>query len=163
MYQPPAYNNPPPGLVDSRNRPKGQNPADYILPSLTVMTHPGLALAKPVKLRVPASPTQLHQCVTITLPPAHAFVQIRPHIPVGLTPRPYRIFVIVNGARVSEGIKAGVERDKSRPLFDARLERGIVNRIEVEVLAGKIAGGGKTGKEEVQWEKMTVFVHVLKG
>jgi hypothetical protein len=84
-----------------------------------------------------------------------------PHIPVGLTQRPYRVFVTVNGHRTSEIIKPGVERDKSKPTFEARLDRGTVGRIEVEVLAGK-GPSGKGGKEEVEWEKCTIFVHVWR-
>jgi hypothetical protein len=62
---------------------------------------------------------------------------------------------------MSEYIKPGAERDKSRPVFEARLERGTVGRIEVEVLAGK-GTVGKGGKEEVEWEKCTIFVHVWR-
>jgi hypothetical protein len=70
--------------------------------------------------------------------------------------------VTVNGARASEvkGL-APAERDKNRPLFDGRLEIGTVNKIEVELLAGK-QGVNSRGKEEVQWEKITCFVHVLR-
>jgi hypothetical protein len=64
------------------------------------------------------------------------------------------------------------ERDKSKPVFDARLEKGGVNKIEVEVLAGKnnaayVPVNGEAGpqepkKKDVQWEKITCFVHVLR-
>jgi len=68
---------------------------------------------------------------------------------------------MVNGQRLSEYIKPGEERDKTHPVFEARLERGSVGRIEVEVLAGK-GIKGKDGKEEVEWEKCTVFIHVMR-
>ena len=102
------------------------------------------------------------QSVAITVPATHHYFQIVPHIPVGLTNRPYRLFVTVNGQRLSEVIKPGIERDKEKPVFEARVERGTVGRVEVEVLAGK-GTVGKAGKEEVEWEKVTVFVHVLRG
>jgi hypothetical protein len=86
-----------------------------------------------------------------------------PQLPEGVTARPYRLFVTVNGARTSEvKIMAPAERDKNRPLFDGRLEIGAVNKIEVELLAGKPGVSGR-GKDEIQWEKITCFVHVLRG
>lgn len=63
---------------------------------------------------------------------------------------------------MSEYIKPGAERDKTHPLFEARLERGMVSRVEVEVMAGK-GIVGKGGKEEVDWERVSIFVHVLRG
>jgi hypothetical protein len=85
-----------------------------------------------------------------------------PQLPEEVTSRPYRLFVTINGARASE-VKASApaERDKSRPLFDGRLDVGAVNKIEVELLAGK-PGVNSRGKEEVQWEKITCFVHILR-
>jgi hypothetical protein len=70
--------------------------------------------------------------------------------------------VTVNGARASE-VKgmAPTDRDRSRPLFEARLEGGAVNKIEVELLAGKVDVKNR-GKDEVQWEKITCFVHILR-
>jgi hypothetical protein len=135
--------------------------ADSILPSLTFATHPALSLSKPMNLTIPAHPRNTQQSVTVTVPSTHYYFQITPHVPVGLTNRPYRLFVTVNGQRVSEYTKPGTERIKDRPLFEARLERGMVNRIEVEVLAGK-ANATKGGKEEVELEKCTLYVHVLR-
>jgi hypothetical protein len=97
----------------------------------------------------------------MTVPSTHYYFQITPHIPVGLTTRPYRLFVTVNGQRMSEYTKPGSERIKDHPLFEARLERGMVNRIEVEVLAGK-GTVGKGGKEEVELERCSLFVHVMR-
>lgn len=58
-------------------------------------------------------------------------------------------------------MKPGVERRKDEPHFEARLERGAVTRIEVEVLAGSKERRG--GKEAVELERCAVFVHVLRG
>jgi len=101
------------------------------------------------------------QSLTITVPASHTHLLITPHVPVALTSRPYRLFVKVNDNRVSETVKPGMERDKSRPQFEARLTRGEVTRIEVEVLAGSAEKKG--GREVVELERDTVFVHVLKG
>lgn len=66
-------------------------------------------------------------------------------------------------------IKPAAETDLSHPLFEVRLERGAVNRIEVEVLAGKeVKTEAKTDskesigkKQDVELEKCTIFVHVM--
>jgi hypothetical protein len=125
-------------------------------------THPALSLTKPFKARIPASATSLHQSVTFSLSGSHYYLQLTPHIPVGLTNQPYRLFVTVNGTRLSEIVRpASGERDKTKPLFEARLDRGSVNKIEVEVLAGK--AGVKSGeKDDVEWEKLTCFIHCLR-
>jgi hypothetical protein len=135
--------------------------ANSIMPSISISTHPQLGLSKPFRLKIPASNTLTQQSITVTVPSTHYYLQIVPHIPVALTGRPYRVFVVVNSTRQSEFIKPGAERDKTRPLFEARLERGGVNRIEIEVLAGKEKKNA-SGKEEVELERCTVFVHVLK-
>jgi RSC chromatin remodeling complex RSC4-like protein len=70
--------------------------------------------------------------------------------------------VTVNGTRVTEVNKGIVtERDKSRPSFDAKLDRGSVNKIEVEILASK-PGAVPGEKDQVEWEKLTCFVHCLR-
>jgi hypothetical protein len=117
-----------------------------------------LALAQPLAIRVPASSKKVHQAVTFTLSPSQYHLQIIPNLPVANTNRPYRFFVMVNGTKVSETIKPGGDRDRANPVFEARLERGAVHKIEVEVLAVK-AGTGE-GKEEVQWEKSTCLVQI---
>lgn len=134
---------------------------DAILPLLAIQSHPSLGLSKPFDLKIPASPTLTQQSLTITLPPTHTHLLIIPHVPVALTSRPYRLFVKVNDNRVSETVKPGVERRKDEPQFEARLERGVVTRIEVEVLAGSKEKRG--GKEAVELERCGVFVHVLRG
>ncbi|KAF2436323.1 Bromodomain-containing protein [Tothia fuscella] len=159
-YAPPQYV-PPNGFVETTVRPFGQSAADSILPSLTISTHPALGLAKPFHLLIPAHDKRTQQSLTITVPSTHHFFHIIPSIPVAKSGRPYRIFVNVNGQRMSEYIKPGGERDKGRPVYEARCERGGVNRVEVEIMAGK-GNLGKGGREEVDWERVKLFIHVLK-
>ncbi|KAF2674612.1 Bromodomain-containing protein [Microthyrium microscopicum] len=160
-YTTQASDGPPPGLVPSKFRAKDQDPSDYLLPSVLIQTHPALGLRNPLSFRVPASKTSLHQSVTFTVPASQYQLQITPNIPVAATDRGYRIFVMVNGHRHSENTKLGnQERDKTNPIFECSLGRGGVSKIEVEILAVKV--NPKTNKEEVQWEKSTAFVHVLR-
>jgi hypothetical protein len=171
------YDGPPPGLIASKNRSSEQgmlasnrcdtlaNPSDstdYLLPYTQLSSHPSLSLANPFKARIPASKTSLHQSVTFTLSGSHAFLQLVPHIPVGLTTRPYRLFITSNGTRLSEVVRpAAGDRDKTKPIFEIRLERGAVNKVEVEILAGK-AEVRPGEKDDVQWEKLTCFIHCLR-
>jgi hypothetical protein len=161
QYQTPSFYGPPPGLIpgDSNFRAADQDPSTYILPTMKITTHPGLSLEKPFSYVVPASSTTLHSSVTFTLPSTHYYLQLIPHIPVGATTRTFRLFVTANGSRQAEVIRPGIERDKERPLYEVRMEKGMVNRIEVELLAGGLM---KDGKEQLQWEKMLVFVHVRR-
>jgi len=124
-----------------------------------IATHPALPLVKPFSVKIPASTKSLHQSVAFSLPASHYYLHITPDIPVGATHRPYRLFVTVNGTRLSEQLKAGYERDKCRPLFEARLDRGQVHKIEVEVLAAK--ANAKTGRD-LQWEKITCLAHIMR-
>ena len=132
------------------------------MPSLKVNTHPGLNIPNPFSMDVPASPTKFHQSVTFTLPATHYYLQLIPHIPVSSTIRTQRLFVTVNGTRQNEIMRPSVEKDMARPFYEFRLERGIVNKIEVELLQARALQGEK-GKEKAHWEKMTVFVHVMRG
>lgn len=88
------------------------------------------------------------------------------------------MFVMVNGNKtfevnrvpVTAGINGGGEgagyeggKKKGEPVFEAKLVGG-VNRIEVEIVAEKIAKDGETvgGKDAVEIEKCTVFLHLAR-
>lgn len=173
-----AYSDgPPSGLVESKLRPAKQGKSaihsyrplikltrfagisDYLLPSTQLVSHAALNGASPFKARIPASKTSLHQNVTFQLSGAHDYLQVIPYIPVGLSNRPYRLFVTVNGHKLSGSTTQTT--DRSRPVFEAKLQRGIVNKLEVEVLAGK-ADASIGEKDEVEWEKLTCFIHCLR-
>jgi hypothetical protein len=137
--------------------------ADSILLTLTIISHPGLQTSTPFKQVIKAHPRFIEQSFTYTVPASKHSFHITPYLPPSVTSRAYRIFVMVNGLRLSPKANPGEEQDKSRPIYEARLERGTVGRIEVEVLAEK-AGAAKGGnaKDEVDREKVTIFVHVMR-
>lgn len=55
------------------------------------------------------------------------------------------------------------ETDSSRPLYEARVTTGIINRIEIEVVAGTPRGTPKVGNgPEIEMEKITLFVNLTK-
>jgi hypothetical protein len=129
------------------------------MPTLTLQSSPQLNLPRPIRLTMSAHPRLATQSATVSLPPAHHALHIAPHLPVALQQRPYRLFVSVNGR---PALRLGTtESDRSRPVFEGRLERGVVNRVEVEVLAASEGGKGvEKGKEGVEWEKMSAFVYL---
>ncbi|KAF1992633.1 Bromodomain-containing protein [Aulographum hederae CBS 113979] len=158
---PPHINNhqyghgPPSRLPQSANSTKA--PSDFLIPNLTLSSHPQLGLSKPKTIVIPASPTLIHNSVTFSLPVQHHYLQITPRIPVARTDRPYRIFVIVNGTRMVEVVRPEKERQKGFPLYEGRLESGMVNRLEVECMTEK-----EGASKELLWEKMTVFVNLVR-
>ena len=55
------------------------------------------------------------------------------------------------------------ESDARRPIYETRMIPG-VNTVDVEVIAGPPRGAAKvgTGQQEIEFEKITVFVHLQK-
>jgi hypothetical protein len=133
------------------------------LPTLTIISHPGIPTSTPFKQVIKAHPRLIEQSFTYTVPASKFSFHVIPYLPPSVTSRAYRIFVLVNGLRLSPHSRPGEDQDKSRPVYEARLERGAVGRIEVEVLAEKAALPVKGGKDEVDREKVTLFVHVMRG
>lgn len=164
---------------------------EALIPKITISTHPALNLPKPYTTTIPANKQKANYSVTINLPPTHSYLQIVPFIPVALTSRLYRLFVMVNGNKTLEvnrvPVTAGINgastgastgagtgaaalayeggKKKGEPLFEAKLVPG-VNRVEIEIIAekDKKAKGveGKEGKEQVDIEKCTIFVHLMR-
>lgn len=103
-----------------------------------------------------------------------------PHLPVALTGRPWRTFYFLNGKPYSEtprvnqqmsnGVPATYEsgRKKGEPLYEAKLQPGVTNKIEIEVIAEKDRKGRpvpenvKDFKELCDVEKCTIFVHFVR-
>lgn len=129
-------------------------------------------------MTIPASKSKTHYSATINLAPAHSYLQITPKVPIALTGRLYRLFVLVNGNKTFEvnrvpvtagingtGESAGFEggKKKGEPVFEAKLVGG-VNRIEVEIVAEKATKDGEmaSSKDAVEIEKCTVFLHLAR-
>ncbi|KAF2753209.1 hypothetical protein EJ05DRAFT_223285 [Pseudovirgaria hyperparasitica] len=135
---------------------------EIILPNIQLSTNPALRSTPQWKLNIQSHPHLTHQSVTCTLPASQHILQVIPTIPVANTARPYRLFVTINGTKLTQAIRPGPgehEREKDHPPYDVKLGPG-VNRIEVELLAGSDTKGGK--KEEVLREVCTIFVNLLR-
>jgi len=151
----------PPAAFENRARAAGKAASEALLPSILLNTHPLLNLQKPWAYSIPASRDSTQQSLTLTLPSTHHYLQIIPHIPVALTTRLYRLFVTVNNTKMLEVTRQDGQKEKGRPFYEGKLVQG-VNRIEVEVVAEKEKGKKGGDKGDVEGEKCTIFVHLMR-
>ncbi|KAF1951910.1 hypothetical protein CC80DRAFT_573588 [Byssothecium circinans] len=178
-HPPPTYYVPPvtPHFENFRKVPL-KTVDEALIPKIVLSTHPALSLPKQWTSEVPANKAKTSHSVTMILPQTHSYLQISPHVPVAFTNRVYRLFVTVNGTKAFEvnrvpvtagingSIHPGLEsgKKKGEPVYEAKLGAG-VNRVEVEIVAEKDRRGkpeSKDPKEQVDVEKCTIFLHLMK-
>lgn len=136
--------------------------SDALISNLSISTHPGLKIDHHFHLDVPPSATQSQQSITISLPYTHYYLRIVPTIAHNISHRQSKLFVTANLQRLNPIPQRPEEADPRRPLYETKVSPG-VNRIEVEMIAGPPRGALKLGAgQEVELEKITVFVNVLK-
>lgn len=142
----------------SRTRPI----SEALLPTIRLSSHPQLSVSKPFNMSISASPEYTQQSITIMLPPSQYYLQASPVVSQQLASgRQYKLFVTVNGTRVSPSMRPMVNGDltngvERKQAYDVPLNPG-VNRIEIEIVA--VTGRG-TGALEV--EKTTVFANLMR-
>ncbi|SLM40141.1 Bromodomain [Lasallia pustulata] len=150
---------PPPSSVTPR---LPSDASDALITNLSISTHPGLKIDKHMQIDIAPSPTMTQQSVTINLPPSHYYLRIVPTIASNLAHRQSKLFVTAATQRLNRIPQRPEETDERRPVYEARVVPG-VNRIEVEMIAGPARGAPKTGPgQDVELEKMTVFVNLLR-
>ncbi|KAJ4372363.1 hypothetical protein N0V83_004137 [Neocucurbitaria cava] len=176
-YQQPNYYAPPAApRVDNFRKVPLKNIDEALIPKITLNTHPALNLAKPWSVDVFANKQKTAHSATIFVSPTNSYLQITPKVPIALTSRLYRLFVTVNGNRTLEvnrvPVTAGINgsspgpgyeggKKKGEPVFEAKLVGG-VNRIEVEIVAEKEHKGGNSEKDQIETEKCTIFLHLVR-
>jgi hypothetical protein len=138
--------------------------SDAMITNLSLATHPGLNLSKHFRMDLPPSPTMAQQSITINLPSTHYYLQIKPTIAASLLERQYKLFVTSGTQRLhAMPTIPGHPVDPRHPLFEARLLPGVVNRIEIELIAALPRGAPKpTNGQDVEMEKITVFANLLR-
>jgi len=152
---------------------------EAMIPKITLNTHPALNLSKPWSVNIYADKQKTEHSATIIVPTSNSYLQIIPKVPMALTGRGYRLFVTVNGNRTFEvnrvPVTAGINgsspgpgyeggKKKGEPVYEAKLGAG-VNRIDVELVAEKDtqgAVGSNSGKEDIDVEKCTIFLHLMR-
>ncbi|MCJ1468954.1 hypothetical protein MMC07_007584 [Pseudocyphellaria aurata] len=147
---------------DSRWRQAGKDAKDALISNLSISTDPGLKLDRHFHLDIPPLAHTSQQSVTINIPKTHHYLRVVPTIASHAMQRPNKIFVTVGTQRLSSMPQRAEDTDPRKPLYEARVVPG-VNRIEVEMIAGTPRGTPKGGSgQEIELEKVTVFVHVAK-
>jgi hypothetical protein len=134
-----------------------------MITNLSLATHPALHLLRHFQMDLPPSPTMAQQSVTINLPHTHYYLQIKPAIASSMLDRQHKLFV-TSGTQRLTALPAlpGHALDPRNPMFETRLVSG-VNRIEVEMIAALPRGTNKPpGGSDVELEKITIFVNLLK-
>ncbi|KAF2025212.1 Bromodomain-containing protein [Setomelanomma holmii] len=179
-HPPPSYPIPPSALrLDIFRKEPLKSIDEALIPKITLNTHPALNLPKPWFVDVFANKQKTEHSATIIVDPTHSYLQIAPKVPIALTNRLYRLFVSVNGNKTFEvnrvPVTAGINgsspgpgyeggKKKGEPVFEAKLVGG-VNRIEVEIVAEKDRKGApetSNGKEQIEVEKCTIFLHLVR-
>lgn len=129
-----------------------------LLPSVTINTHPQLKIPQPYYLSIAPHPTLSHQSTTTTLPSTHYFLQISATLSKQLSMgRPYKIFVSVNGTRLTQrDTQYRAETGRRTHVYEGSLAQG-VNRIEVETAAARV-----DGQEGLDVERVTVFANLMR-
>ena len=173
------------GGLSNRLRDADNPVSKALLPHLSISSQANTQQAstsKPFHLDIPAHPKLTQHSVTIILPSQHNTLRIVPKISEDvLKHRPYRTFVSLNNARLlgiplkqkiaaegvngttngADGLSELKENEEKLQVFEARLQPG-VNRIEVEVVVGKQRGGSDKNGPEIEGEKVSVFVNLMR-
>jgi len=135
--------------------------SEALLPSVSLSTHPQLAIAKPFEVDVDASQKWTQNSITVILPRTHYYLQLAPTVSQQFASgRQYKLFVTINGSRVSPTMRALQNGDLSiagerKQVYDFALSPGI-NRIETEIAAVPSRGGG------LELEKIIIFAHLTR-
>ena len=136
--------------------------SDALISNVAIATHPGLKLDNHFHLDILPSPTASQQSIVVNLPATHYCLQIIPTISAKHFQRQHKLFVTMGNQRLSPSPVRAEDTDPRRPLYDTRILPG-VNRIEIEMIAGPPRGAPKVGPgQDIELEKITVFVNVLR-
>ncbi|EPQ62197.1 BgtA-20314 [Blumeria graminis f. sp. tritici] len=151
---------PTPALLDSKLRRTRKDAANAMFTNLSIATHPGLNISRHFHLDLPPSASMSQQSVVINLPTTHYYLQIKPCIAGFMMQRQYKLFVTAGTTRLhAMPTVPGHAVEPRFPLFEARLHPG-VNRIEIELVAA--TPKCSNGPSEIDMEKITVFVNLMK-
>ncbi|KZL87144.1 bromodomain containing protein [Colletotrichum incanum] len=155
----------PKPLWDQTRRAPGKGAADALISSLKVHTHPMVNVERRFEITLLPLEKEAQQSVTVHMPPNHLRVQIVLVVPSSLEKegRQWRLFVLVNRqiAHQAHPVPGQVLPLGAR-VFDAQLQAGAVNTIEVSVAAALPKGQKLPSGADFEVEQMTVLAHVAK-
>ncbi|KAF4898030.1 Chromatin structure-remodeling complex subunit rsc4 [Colletotrichum fructicola] len=163
--QPNGVQQPSKPLWDQRLRAPGKGIADALISSLKVQTHPMINHDRRFEVTVKPLEKVSQQSVTVHMPANQLRIQIVPTLPAFLEKegRQYRLWVIINRHTLTpvHGVPGQVLSTGER-VFEAQLQAGIVNTIEVHVVAALPKGQKLPSGEDFEVEQMTVLANVVR-
>jgi hypothetical protein len=138
------------------------------MPYVKFRSHPGLVFkdsGKPFAMTQYAHSEYWFSSYTWTMDASLSPLIMSPYVPIALTSHAYRIIVQLNGAKLAAmnphaaahggPVAQWTDAERTHPQYELRLERGIANRVEVEVICLD-----PKNQKDLIWEKMMCFVYV---
>jgi len=122
-----------------------------------ISTHPSLSLRQDLCLEIPPSATVRQQAITITLPPSHRILTVKPTLIASTAERQTKLVALMGTHRLhSSG-------DASTLAYDIQLHPG-TTKVDLEAIAGPPRGAPKTGPpgSDLDYERVTIFFNLLR-
>ncbi|KAK1981223.1 Bromodomain-containing protein [Colletotrichum cereale] len=155
----------PKPLWDQARRAPGKGAANALITSLKIQTHPMVNAERRFEMTLLPLEKEAQQSVTVHMPPGQLRVQIVLVVPSSLEKegRQWKLFVLVNRqiAHQAHPVSGQVLPLGAR-IFEAQLQAGAVNNIEVSVAAALPKGQKLPSGADFEVEQMTVLAHVAK-
>lgn len=156
---------PPKPTYEARYRAAGKNAADALIKNVKIQTYPHGSTDKGFTYNMLPFDRETNPSVTIQVPANHLRVQITPTVASILTEqqRQYRLFVVINRHVLSaQEPSQGQLLPPNTSVFDAQLQSGIVNVIEVHVAAALPKGEQTANGDNYELEVFTVLANVFR-
>lgn len=128
-----------------------------LIQNVQISTHPSLSLRQDLCLEIPPSATVRQQTITITLPPSHRILTVKPTLIASTAERQTKLVALMGTHRLhSSG-------DASTLAYDIQLHPG-TTKVDLEAIAGPPRGAPKTGPpgSDLDYERVTIFFNLLR-
>lgn len=164
----PAAPVPPPVVgpnYNHRYRPEGKGARDALLTSLRVQAHPSPGSERGFTYTMLPKEREAAQSVTVHVPANQLRIQIIPTIAQSLQAhqRQYRVWVMVNRHVLNpQQPPQGQMLPANASVFEAQLQAGIVNTIDVHIIAAVPKAQHLPSGEKFELEQYTMLANVIR-
>ncbi|TDZ66163.1 Chromatin structure-remodeling complex subunit rsc1 [Colletotrichum trifolii] len=155
---------PPKPVWDPRVRFPGKGSADALIRSLKVHTHPMINVDRRFEITLSPQEKVAQQSVVVSVPGNQLRIQIIPTLPpLEQEGRQHRLWVLINKHTLlpAAPVSGQLLLPGSR-VFEAQLQAGVINTIEVHVVAALPRGQKSPSGEDFEVEQMTVLANVVR-
>ncbi|WYZ44233.1 hypothetical protein EsH8_VII_000669 [Colletotrichum jinshuiense] len=152
-------------LWDQKNRAPGKGATDALISSLKVQTHPLINVDRRFEITLLPFEKEAQQSATVHMPANQLRIQIIPTLPAFLEKdgRQWRLWVLVNRHIIHPAHAVpGQVLPLGARVFEAQLQAGVVNTIEVHVAAALPKGQKLPSGADFEVEQMTVLANVVR-